>query len=144
MELKKQQIEKSIDYVEDVLENWTMWQTHHNNLTQAMRDILSCVKELTANVAKWEEECDLRGDMWCKLNEENKSLTEENERLKSQKYMAHPDGRIEMIPSIESVRADTVNEMYSMIKERCIKGGIYPAFVASVVTEVAKELLEEE
>ena len=40
------------------------------------------IKELAAKVAKWEEECDLRGDMWCKLNEENKKLTEENARLK--------------------------------------------------------------
>lgn len=40
------------------------------------------IKELTSKIAKWEEECDLRGDMWCKLNEENKRLTEENERLK--------------------------------------------------------------
>lgn len=38
-------------------------------------------KELTAKVKEWEEECDLRGDMWCKLNEENKRLTEEKERL---------------------------------------------------------------
>ena len=43
------------------------------------------IKELTAKVAKWEEECDLRGDMWCKLNEENKRLTEENERLRADK-----------------------------------------------------------
>ena len=37
------------------------------------------IKELTAKITKWEEECDLRGDMWCKLNEENKRLTDENE-----------------------------------------------------------------
>ena len=71
-----------------------------------------------------------------------KELTEENERLKCQKYMAYPDGKIEMIPSIESVKADTVNTMYSEIKKRCIEGGIYPAFVANIVTQVANELLE--
>ena len=48
-----------------------------------------------------------------------------------------------LIPANVAPIADTVNKMYSMIKERCIKGGIYPAFVASVVTDVAKELLEE-
>lgn len=39
-------------------------------------------------------------------------------------------------------RADTVNKMYSMIKERCIKGGIYPAFVEGVIDQIAKEMLE--
>ena len=42
------------------------------------------IKELTAKITKWEEECDLRGDMWGKLNEENKRLTEDNEYLKTQ------------------------------------------------------------
>ena len=31
-----------------------------------------------------------------------KELTEENERLRSQKYMLHSDGRIEPIPTVES------------------------------------------
>ena len=42
-----------------------------------------------------------------------------------------------------SIKADTVNKMYIEIKERCFKGGIYPAFVARTIAEVAKELLEE-
>lgn len=29
-------------------------------------------------------------------------------------------------------------------KERCIKGGIYPAFVASTIDQIAKEMLEGE
>lgn len=37
---------------------------------------------------------------------------------------------------------DAVQKMQEAIKERCIKGGIYPAFVKSVVEAVAKELLE--
>lgn len=47
------------------------------------------------------------GDAFELINE----LTEENERLKATKYMAYPGGRIEMIPTIESVKADTVREM---------------------------------
>ncbi len=42
----------------------------------------------------------------------------------------------------ENARADTAQKMHSMIKERCIKGGLWPAFIANVVAEVAKELSE--
>lgn len=42
----------------------------------------------------------------------------------------------------EKVRADTVRKMHTEIKERCIKGGIYPAFVARTIENVAKEMLE--
>ena len=36
---------------------------------------------------------------------------------------------------------DAVRKMQEAIKERCIKGGIYPVFVESVVDNVARELL---
>ena len=38
---------------------------------------------------------------------------------------------------------DAVRKMQESIKERCIKGGIYPAFVKSVVEAVEKELSED-
>lgn len=41
------------------------------------------------------------------------------------------------------VIADTVRKMHSMIKERCIDGGIYPAFVERVIAQIAKEMLED-
>lgn len=72
-------------------------------------------------------------------------LTEENERLKKRlkatNYMITPDGRIEMIPTVESVRADTVREMQKEIEARCIKGGIYPAFVRSTIEQIAEEMI---
>ena len=40
------------------------------------------------------------------------------------------------------IRADTVRNMHSEIKKRCIEGGIYPAFVASAIDQIAKEMLE--
>lgn len=40
-------------------------------------------------------------------------------------------------------KIDAVQRMRDTIKERCFKGGIYPMFVASVVANVAKELIEE-
>ena len=39
-------------------------------------------------------------------------------------------------------KIDTVRKMHTEIKERCIKGGIYPAFVARTIENVAKEMLE--
>jgi hypothetical protein len=67
----------------------------------------------------------------------------EDERLKAQRYMTYPDGRLEMIPTVESVRADTVREMRSEIESRCIKGGIYPAFVRSTIEQIAREMIGE-
>lgn len=43
---------------------------------------------------------------------------------------------------IEEVKAETVRKMQEAIKERCIKGGIYPAFVASTIDKVSREMLE--
>ena len=36
-----------------------------------------------------------------------------------------------------------IHKMQTMIKEECIAGGIYPAFVARVVENVGKKLLED-
>ena len=43
----------------------------------------------------------------------------------------------------ENVKSDTIREMQSMIKEECIAGGIWPAFVARVVERVGEKLLGE-
>ena len=45
---------------------------------------------------------------------------------------------------LKKERADTVRKMQEAIKERCVKGGIYPAFVKNVVEAVARELLDED
>ena len=39
-------------------------------------------------------------------------------------------------------QVDTVRKMHSEIEARCIKGGIYPAFVASTIDQIAKEMIE--
>ena len=65
-----------------------------------------------------------------------KELTEENGNLRASTI----DYR--NIPYIVAdTRADTVRKMHFEIKERCIKGGIYPAFVASTIDQIAKEML---
>ena len=45
---------------------------------------------------------------------------------------------------IDGHRREVVQQMQSMIKEECLAGGIYPAFVARVVENVGKKLLEDE
>jgi hypothetical protein len=119
-------------------------------MTDIMRKALSLIKELTAKVAEWEEECDLRGDMWCKLNEENKRLTEENERLSAYnenliKTNTHLSNHL--LDEVEQAKdlaiSDTVRKMHSEIEKRCIKGGIYPAFVKSTIDQIAKEMVGE-
>lgn len=44
-------------------------------------------------------------------------------------------------PAVMAVIADTVRKMQTEIEARCIKGGIYPAFVKNVVNQVAEEIL---
>ena len=93
---------------------------------------------------------DYCADDLAKALEENKKLTEENERLSLAVEM---DGfsirnRLESIErycneKIKIAQADTVRKMHSEIKERCIKGGIYPAFVASTIDQIAKEIADE-
>ena len=76
-------------------------------------------------------------------------LTEENERLKKRlkatNYMITPDERIEMIPTVESVRADTVREMQERLKVR-FKGGkcnLYTVYnIQRYIDQIAEEILE--
>lgn len=44
---------------------------------------------------------------------------------------------------LTEVRAATAREMRDKIKERCIAGGIYPAFVASTINRVVEEIVGE-
>lgn len=70
----------------------------------------------------------------------------ENERLKARVLDEnHLRTQVEemLAQGMFVVKTDTVRKMHKLIKERCIKGGIYPAFVKNVVEAVAKELLED-
>jgi hypothetical protein len=74
-------------------------------------------------------------------------LTEENERLKATKYNLHSDGRMEMIPTIESVKADTVRKMQERLKAKA-KAHYFDncnyAVAVEVIDQIAKEMLEGE
>ena len=90
------------------------------------RNILTLIKELTEEIKDLEAdydrvyeqaEADIRGNM--------------------------ADGGTSCHWCIDKTKADTVKRMQTMIKEECLKGGIWPAFVARVVENVGKKLLED-
>lgn len=98
----------------------------------------------------WEHEHASAMEIFGQWSEKCERLTEENERLKAQKYYIHSDGRIEMIPTVESVRADTVRKMQERIKQY-IDVGHYRSpteicfselDVANIIDRIAKEMLE--
>ena len=69
-------------------------------------------------------------------------LVAENERLKAE--VSVKKKLLDKCVSIEDkARADIVHRMQSGIKEACIMGGIWPAFVAGVVKGVGEKILEE-
>lgn len=77
-----------------------------------------------------------------------KELTKENKRLKAQKYYLHSDGRIEMIPTVESVRADTVRKMQERLKAQAMTIKDHTGKMGTVVgvgniDDVAREMFEE-
>ena len=65
-------------------------------------------------------------------------LTVERDRYKRY-YFNHDYDRMEA-----TIKAETVRKMHSEIEERCIKGGIYPAFVKRTIDQIAKEMVEGE
>lgn len=75
-----------------------------------------------------------------------RELTEENERLSRTRYMVYPDGRTEMIPTVESVRDDTVRKMQNRLKAKFYIQGNPEYFTVceELIDRVAKEMLEEE
>lgn len=76
-----------------------------------------------------------------------KELAAENERLKAQKYYIHSDGRIEMIPTVESVKADTVRKMQERLKADAVTiqdhtGKLGVVVGVGNIDDVAREMLE--
>lgn len=44
---------------------------------------------------------------------------------------------------LKKARESAIKEMHKLIKERCIEGGIYPAFVERTIDNTVKEMLED-
>ena len=81
------------------------------------------------------------------LTEEIKDLEADYDRVYEQAeadiHANMADGGTSCHWCIAGHKRDTVHKMQSMIKEECIAGGIWPAFVARVVENVGKKLLED-
>ena len=112
--------------------------------TQYDRNCYECPYERhkTRSISVITCESILRKDLLSLINsyeQKIKELTEENERLMAQKYYLHSDGRIEMIPTVESVRADTVRQMQERIKALFAEEDE----VQGEIDKIAKELIAE-
>lgn len=69
---------------------------------------------------------------------------EKIERLSRTRYMMSLDGRIEMIPSVESVKSETVRKMRERLHEKAYTNNYCQEVVLeSDIDQIAKELLEE-
>jgi hypothetical protein len=79
-----------------------------------------------------------------------KNLTKENERLRAPRFIAYPDGTTELIPSVKSVRADTVREMKEMLttfftNDDTLKYNEVDAdYINECIDKIAKEMQEQE
>jgi hypothetical protein len=137
--------------IQGLRENDSPYKSDQDNIMNAISLIKSQEQRITeltegnaevkANWQKLKESQELACD---KCRAEFKRLTKENERLRNritatiiltdkdaEKIKNECLERIEL--DIKSIQADTVRKMHSEIKERCIKGGIYPAFVARTI-----------
>lgn len=88
-----------------------------------LNNLVTCKEQLIKNVHRLVEE-----------------ITDEKDRYKRY-YFNHCFD--ELRANVEAdVKADTVRKMQTEIEARCIKGGIYPAFVKSTVNQIAEELVK--
>lgn len=160
MELNANEIIKALDYCANNEECvGVMCPYYATGCENCMpKDALSLIKELTEENERLHASC-------TKLAQKCASLTEENALLKhieleamrgeannyKELYKKSSDENEKLSQSLANSKsilanskADTVRKMHSEIKERCIKGGIYPAFVASTIDQIAKEMLNNE
>lgn len=101
------------------------------------KDALTLIKELT-------EENKVRKGLNTMLNNELRKLGEENERLRATRYFAHPDGRIEIIPTAETVKADTVRKMRERIKaEKFHHKNFGDLVYLADIDQIAKEMIND-
>jgi hypothetical protein len=96
---------------------------------------LGLIKELTEENERLRGQKDVRDILVKDLSSRNKELQRANEALG--KYAENLE--TELYECI-NIKADTVKKMQSEIEKRCIKGGIYPAFVKSTIDQIAKEM----
>lgn len=85
--------------------------------------------------------CTIEAEARTLIKSQEKRIAELEEKIEGQKAL-----NLELAEMVANAHNDivrnSVRKMQSEIKERCIKGGIYPAFVASTIDQIAKEMLE--
>lgn len=114
------------------------------SLEQRIEELSEENENLHATCTEFERKC-------ASLNDENEILNSEKEAKNKelfQKWKKLADETADRYEGLyqdakKALVADTVRKMRSEIKERCIMGGIYPAFVASTIEQIAKEIIGE-
>ena len=146
MELNREQIIKAL---ECCTKEWNCGLCKYTKLECASikRDTIALIKSYERKIKELTEENErLRIEKanqnfsYCRAIED--AFKEYNLQIEKASTRYNELVKIEKIKAKEFYVADTVKKMQSMIKERCIKGGIYPAFVASTIDQIAKEMLE--
>ena len=90
---KKIEHNESINYIEDVLENWEKWQTHHKGLTEALKGVLSYIDSQDRKIEALAENRKCLALLIDEVEKEKKELFDENKRLteKQEKLMQEMD-----------------------------------------------------
>lgn len=105
------------------------------------RNALALIKELAEENKAISDRYAIQVVTAIELDKQVQKLTEENERLRTQVEMWKSTAYCEKDRG-ERTKADTVRKIQEEIEARCIKGGIYPAFVKSTIDQIAKEMIE--
>ena len=107
-------------------------------LTKENRNLEYTLLGVMHSVDKWLDGAELE------MDEVNRAITMREKTLQIVENLTEKWGEaVNQVNYIADVtRADVVWKMQTMIKEECLKGGIWPAFVARVVENVGKKLLE--
>ena len=135
-ELNRENIIKALEWcIQSVSCEYCDYNKSSVDVCSIRSDALALIKELTEKVENYRNELGEVRVALAEANNDKKKLSEENESLKEDNHILATEFK-------DNIIADTVWKMHSLIKERCIKGGIYPAFVAGVIDQVAKEMLE--
>lgn len=142
MEFNREQIIKTLECLHQRILSTRLAEKITEAEMMAIIDALALIKELIEKVENYRNELGEVRVALAEANNDKKKLLEEIESLEktNEYYFELEQGCY--VTGVKNVTADTVRKMQSLIKERCIKGGIYPAFVANVIDQIAKEMLE--
>ncbi len=113
--------EQTIKDLQEIVDNYSgSWQRFNvlDNALALIKELTEEIKDLEADYDRVYEqaEADIRGNI--------------------------ADGGTSCHWCIAGHKRDAIRKMQTMIKEECLAGGIYPAFVARVVENVGNKLLE--